>query len=113
MLHGHTDEAILAYFPPTRRAALTPLSSSFTLTRGQRRLTRISHRVAGWIMKECLSSVRYWSFFQGMRVQTALGVLWLVFFPSARTCSNVVPATLFGREHALKGKILRHCHAPR
>jgi hypothetical protein len=50
MLHGHTDEAILAYFPPTRRAALTPLSSSFTLTRGQRRLTRISHRVAVHIL---------------------------------------------------------------
>ena len=39
------------------------------------------------LMKECLSSVRYWSFFEGMRVQTALGVLWLVFFPPARTCS--------------------------
>ena len=31
----------------------------------------------------------------------------------AHAPSHVVPATLFGREHALKEKILRHDHAPR
>ena len=30
----------------------------------------------------------------------------------AQARSNVVTATLFAREHALKGKILRHDHAP-
>ena len=47
-----------------------------------------------------------------------LGAPWLVFSPSARTCSNGVPATPFGHEHALKRKILRQVallrrvHAP-
>ena len=37
----------------------------------------------------------------------------LSFFPSARTCSTVETATLFGREHALKEKFPRHDHTPR
>ena len=34
-----------------------------------------------------LFTVPYWACFEGMGEQTALGALWLVFFPSARTCS--------------------------
>ena len=38
----------------------------------------------------------------------------LFFFPQrAHAPSHVVPATLFGREHALREKFLRHDHAPR
>ena len=50
-------------------------------------LTRISHRVAGYIIEVRLSSALYGAYFDVLRVQTALGVPWLVLFPSARTCS--------------------------
>ena len=36
-------------------------------------------------MKDRLFPVPYWLCLEGMRVQTALGALWLVFFRSART----------------------------
>ena len=52
--------------------------------RGQ--LARISHRVAGYTMKDCLSSVPYWPCFEGLLVQTVLGVPWLVF-----SCAIVTP----------------------
>ena len=37
-----------------------------------------STRVAGYIMKDCLSSVRYWPYFEGLRLYTVLGAPWLV-----------------------------------
>ena len=44
-------------------------------------------------MKNCLS-VHYWPCFESLREQMALGALWLVFFPSARTCSLARRPTL-------------------
>ena len=45
--------------------------------------------------------------------QSVLGMPWLVFFlQRAHAPSTVETATLFGREHALEKKILRHDHAP-
>ena len=70
-------------------------------------------------MKGSLFSVACWSYIDGFRLHTVLGAPWLVFFlqrahaPSnVETRSNVETATPFGREHALKGKVLRHDHPP-
>ena len=69
------------FSPPPPDAPLSEGASCF-LPPG-----RISHRAAGTIMKNRLSSIPYWPLLEGMRVQTALGPPWLVLFPSARTCS--------------------------
>ena len=66
---------------------------------------RRSHQVAERMMKPIMSS--------GICTQTALGAPSLVFSPSARTCFlNRSPCYAFGREHALKAKILRDHRAP-
>ncbi|MCY3774636.1 MAG: hypothetical protein OXH11_01510 [Candidatus Aminicenantes bacterium] len=76
-------------------------------------LARISHQAAERVMRK----IRFSSicrFFGGIcREQTALGTPSLVFSPSARTCSlKRSPNYAFGREHALKAKILRDHRAP-
>lgn len=48
---------------------------------------RISHRVAGHKMERCLSSTSCSALFGAFSVRTMLGAPWLVFYPSARTCS--------------------------
>ena len=53
--------------------------------RGQ--LARISHQVAEHTVEKCLSLTSCGSLFGVFRVQTVLGVPWLVFSPSTRTCS--------------------------
>ena len=77
-----------------------------------RELTRISHQDAEHKVEKCLSLTSCGALFGVFRVQTVLGAPWFVFSASLRTCSNVVPATPFGHEHALKRNILRHDHAP-
>ena len=76
-------------------------------------LARISHQVAERVMKKIRFSSIYWFFGGICRAQTALGTPSLVFSPSARTCSlKRSPNYAFGREHALKAKILRDHRAP-
>ena len=65
------------------------------------------------IVRDCVFSIRYGSFYGDGKKQTVLGMPWLVFFlQRAHAPSTVETATLFGREHALEKKILRQDHAP-
>ena len=65
------------------------------------------------MMKNKLFLSTYAIFPKVSPVQTALGARSLVFSPSARTCSlKRSHHYAFGREHALRAKILRDRHAP-
>ena len=76
-------------------------------------LPRRSHQVAERMMKMIMSSGICRFLVAVSRAQTALGAPSLVFSPSARTCFlNRSPCYAFGREHALKAKILRDHRAP-
>ena len=76
-------------------------------------LTRISPQVAMRMMKKDLFLNIYANFSRVGPGQTALGARSLVFSPSARTCSlKCSHHYAFGREHALRAKILRDRHAP-
>ncbi len=65
------------------------------------------------MMKKDLFLNIYANFSRVAPGQTALGARSLVFSPSARTCSlKRSHHYAFGREHALRAKILRDHHAP-
>ena len=63
-------------------------------------VARISHRVAAHIMNKSLASTGYWSYIDGLRILTVLGAPWLVFSPSARTCSLASSARYVLRSRA-------------
>ena len=78
-------------------------------------LARISHRVAGCMMKNILFSASCRPSRESLPAQTVLGTPSLVFFPPAHTCSlKRSPRYAFGRRHSLKTKLpARSLHSPR
>ena len=66
------------------------------------------------IVRDRVFSNRYGSFWGWQEKQTVLGMLLACLFSSSAHMlpRSVETATLFGREHALEEKILRHDHAP-
>ena len=76
-------------------------------------LTRISHQVAMRKTKKDLFLSISANCSKAFPGQPALGARSLVFSPSARTCFlKRSHHYAFGREHALRAKILRDRHAP-